>query len=648
MPKRWAAGAATISTLALLVGVLSMQARGGAQAPAQTPAIGTEEDYGYGYLTPEQREGRNTWYFWTGGNQKFWVKMAELTEGNVNLLAYVDSRLHGRRFATLGAITQPGCRPATGPDKYGLWMDVCDQPAVPGVEGAPSGITGLRRFDNPNFNPAGWNAEEYFKNPGKTQPPYLIGMTCGFCHIGFNPLNPPENPELPRWANLAGTIGNQFWEEGRLFNLRMPATDFRWHVGNRQPAGTSDTSRFATDHINNPNAINSIFNLEFRPTHIEEMADGSKIPVHHILKEGADSIGIAGASLRVYVNIGMCSDYWITLHDPVMGRARQKPFDIAYARANCADWRATEARMGNAEAFLKAMRPMHLRDAPGGAAQIPTDPAILQRGKIAFADKCAQCHSSKQPPADIAADLARATAWYRDSVLADDFLEKNFLSDDRRYPVSLLGTNIARAAATNATAEGVWAQFSSVTYKKQPAIGRIQNLYNPRDPDKPIDFELKGGGRGYYRTPTLISMWATAPYLHNNSLGTYIKDPSVHGRLLAYQDAAEKLLWPERRLGVQSMGVTSIDSELRIPDRTRPLKVPAGTPVDLIARVDPREIPAIARNRVVLNVLSDETLFRGLVRRNQAPDFVLDRGHVFGAELPDEDKRALIEFMKTF
>ena len=117
MPTRWAAGAATISTLTLLVGVLSMQARGDAQAQGQTTAYGTEEDYGYGYLTPEQREGRNTWYFWTGGNQKFWVKMAELTEGNVNLLAYVDSRLHGRRFATLGAITQPGCRPATGPDK---------------------------------------------------------------------------------------------------------------------------------------------------------------------------------------------------------------------------------------------------------------------------------------------------------------------------------------------------------------------------------------------------------------------------------------------------------------------------------------------------------------------------------------------------
>ena len=58
----------------------------------------------------------------------------------------------------------------------------------------------------------------------------------------------------------------------------MPSTDFRWHVGNRQPAGTSDTSRFATDHINNPNAINSIFNLEFRPTQIEEMATARRCP----------------------------------------------------------------------------------------------------------------------------------------------------------------------------------------------------------------------------------------------------------------------------------------------------------------------------------------------------------------------------------
>ena len=636
---------ATVWLVALLA-VVGGDVRGRAQTPA---ASQDESDYGYGnrYLTDAQRAGRDTWYFWTGGNEKFWVKMAELTEGNVNLLAYVDSRMHDRRFSVLGAITQPGCRAATAADEYGLWMDQCEQPAVPGVPGDPSGIVGLRRFPNPKFDKANWNAESYFKSPGKMEPPYLIGMACGFCHVGFNPLYPPENAEAPKWSNLAGAIGNQYWEEGRLFNLRMPPTDFRWHVGNRQPPGTSDTSRFATDHINNPNAINSIFNLAFRPTTPEKMADGTTRQVHHILKDGADSIGVAGASLRVYVNIGMCSDYWLTLHDPVNGRTPQQPFSIDTARKNCEDWRNTEARMENAEAFLKTIGPMRLADAPGGAAHLTNDADTLRRGKIAFADKCARCHSSKQPPTEIATDRVKVDAWYRESVLSQDFLDKNFLSDDRRYPVYQLGTNIARAAGTNATAGQVWAEFSSQTYKEQPAIGRIEGLFNPQDPEKPLEWDLKGGGRGYYRTPTLVAMWATAPYLHNNALGMYVKDPSVRGRLLSFYDSTEKLLWPERRLGVQSIIVTSIDSELAVPGRDRPIRIPAGTPVDLIARVDPREIPSIVQNRLILNALSDSTLFRGLIRNNQAPDFVLDRGHMFGTELSDADKRALIEFLKT-
>ena len=377
------------------------------------------------------------------------------------------------------------------------------------------------------------------------------------------------------------------------------------------------------------------------------MADGSTRQVHHILKDGADSIGVAGASLRVYVNIGMCSDYWLTLHDPVNGRKPQQPFSMDYARKNCEDWRQTEARMENAEAFLKTIAPMRLAEAPEGKAYLTADEETLRRGKTAFADKCARCHSSKQPPLEIATDRVKVEAWYRESVLSPDFLDKNFLSDDKRYPVYQLGTNIGRAAGTNAMAGQVWAEFSSETYKQQPEIGKITGLYNPRDPDEPLEWELKGGGRGYYRTPTLISMWATAPYLHNNALGMYVKDPSVRGRMLSFYDSTEKLLWPERRLGVQSIIVTSIDTELAVPGRDRPIKIPAGTPVDLIARVDPREVPSIVQSRTVLNILSDATLFRGLIRRNQAPDFVLDRGHMFGTELSDADKRALIEFLKT-
>jgi mono/diheme cytochrome c family protein len=613
-------------------------------APAPQPLYDTEDDYGYGSrLTDVERAGRDTWYFWTGGNQQFWVRMAELTEGNVDLLNYVDSRRHGRRFRELGAVTQPGCLAATGPDEYGLWMDTCAPDNLPEEFGEPAGIVGLRRFRNPRFDRAAWDADKYRSHPKGIQPPYLIGMACGFCHVGFSPLKPPADPERPKWSELAGAIGNQYWEEGRLFSLKMTPKDFRWHLGNRQPPGTSDTSRFATDHVHNPSNINAVFLLGHRPTAMEKMPDGTERAVPHILKDGADSVGVAGASLRVYVNIGMCSDLWLSKIDPVAGLSPQSPFRMAEAREKCEGWRSTEARMEAAEAFLKTLGAMYLADAPGGARYLGEPAVEVANGARVFARECAQCHSSKQPPTPLSDPGARK-AWFEDAVQRPDFLTGNFLSDDRRYSVRELGTNVARAMATNAQKGHVWEEFSSETYKQLAPAGTIAGLYNPRKPDEPISVTVSQGG--YYRTPSLVSMWATAPYLHNNALGTYVKDPSVAGRMAAFNDAVEKLLWPEKRLGVQSIIVTSVPSELKVAGRDKPVQVPAGTPVDLIARVDPTRLPAIVRNRVVLNLLSDETLFRGFLRNNVAPDFVLDRGHIFGAQLADEDKRALIAYLK--
>ena len=605
------------------------------------------DDYGYDpkYFSAEQREGRDTWYFWTGGSERFWVDMARVTDGNVNLLNYLDSRRHGRRFRELGAITQPGCEAATGPDQYGLWLDRCDQPAVPGVPGEASGIVGLRRFPNPRFDATKWDAAKYLQHPGEMQPPYMVGMTCGFCHIGFNPIRPPADPERPAWANLAGTIGNQYWEEGKLFSLNLKPDDFRWHVGARQPAGTSDTSRFATDHINNPNAINTIFNLAARPTESERMRDGTMQQVHHILKDGADSVGVAGASLRVYVNIGMCGEYWMTRHDPVLGIAKkQQPFEMDHARKNCEDWRRTEARMANAESFLKLMKPLLLKDAPGGAQYLTASADTLRTGRRAFAENCASCHSSKRPP-EGTADPAQ---WFRTAVESQDFLADNFLSDDRRKSVMTLGTNIARAVGSNAIKGNIWDNFSSESYKELPPVGTFTNLYNPRDPDKPISFEMPGGGRGYYRTASLTSIWATAPFLHNNSVGVFVKDPSVQGRMTAFNDAIVKMLWPERRLGVQSIPVTTVESFVTVSGTTRKVRIPAGTPVDYVARVDPTRLPDVIRRSSLLNFFSDESIYRRMLGNNAAPDFVLDRGHVFGAGLSDDDKWALIEFLKTF
>jgi hypothetical protein len=599
-------------------------------------------------LSELEIRGRDTWYFWTGGNQNFFRKVAIFSDGYFDLLQVIDSRRWGRRFRTLGMMTDPGCTPATHPDEYGLWLDHCPPDNVPDTPGMPSGIVGLRKFENPKFDKSKWSLERYLQHPQNVEPPYIVGMACGFCHIGFDPLRPPDNLERPQWHNLAAAIGNQYLEDAKLFTINMTPADFRWHVANRQPAGTVDTSRFATDHISNPNVINSIFYLGERPTHAEKMSDGTIRQVNHILKDGSDSIGVAGASLRVYVNIGMCSDYWLTLHQPIYGMVKQKPFLIDKARRDCADWRQTEERMPAAAAFLKTLGPMRLKDAPGGPQYLTTPAAVLTRGKTVFAERCARCHSSKQPPPELT-DEASRVQWFRDAVVRDDFLDRNFLSDDRRHSVTYIGTNVARALASNATSGHIWEAFSSETYKELPSAGELRGLYNPLDPGDPIDFKLPAGGRGYYRTPSLVSIWATAPYLHNNSVGVFNKDPSVHGRLVAFMDGMEKMLWPEQRLGVQSIPVTTTPSRIRL--FTGPeMDVPVNTAVNIIARVNPLELPSLGQRSIdVLTwTFGDRFLLGRLLAKNLAPDFIEDRGHLFGSTLSDDDKRALIEFVKTF
>ena len=357
----------------------------------------------------------------------------------------------------------------------------------------------------------------------------------------------------------------------------MTPSDFRWHVANRQPPGTSDTSRLATDHINNPSAINTIFNLAYRPTADETMRDGSTRPVPHVLKDGADSIGIAGASLRVYLNIGMCGDYQMTLHDPIDGvRTPQQPFDMDHARAECEDWRNTEARMPAAEAFLKTTAPLQLADAPGGHAYLTASEDVLRQGKLAFADSCAGCHSSKQPPAG----TADRKQWYRESVLADDFLTNNFLSDDKRYPVTIIGTNIGRALASNATRGHIWDQFSSDTYKALPSGGTVRVCttrairrarLNSRCRQAAADTTARRRSRasGRRRRTCTTTRSASSSRIRPWRAGW-----------LAFADGMEKMLWPEKRLGLQSIPVTTTDSTVDIPGTTRHLRVPLGTPID--------------------------------------------------------------------
>ena len=145
----------------------------------------------------------------------------------------------------------------------------------------------------------------------------------------------------------------------------------------------------------------------------------------------------------------------------------------------------------------------------------------------------------------------------------------------------------------------------------------------------------------------------------------------------AFNDAIEKLLWPEKRLNKESIWRTQNDCTLQVrkefvPKILRPLAdsdgyikvgfIPKGTPVNLIANLEPdfRRFDGfvkVARKLIKINVqrLSREAateelrkVVPDLIAANKCPDFIEDEGHYFGTDLPDADKRALIEFLKTF
>ena len=297
-------------------------------------------------------------------------------------------------------------------------------------------------------------------------------------------------------------------------------------------------------------------------------------------------------------------------------------------------------------------------------------------------------------------------------VLADDFLQNNYLSTDLRVPVTLLQTNACSPLASNAIAGHIWDNFSSQSYKDLPSVGtlKVQNPFTGEE----HDFQMPGGGRGYTRPPSLISVWSTAPLLLNNSLGKFNPSPSVEARLQSFQDSIEKLLWPEKRekdslLPDKMAGVvdrTTQTSYLRIakgylPDFLQDLiepgdkffpwlvdrsgvqigPIPTGTPVNLLANLqivsesndpaqrvkhdagllklllrikhDLKKLPQGATDEQARQVFAN--VVPQMLDMSTCPDFVVNKGHYFGTSyfkeeppLSDDDKRALIEFLKTF
>jgi mono/diheme cytochrome c family protein len=685
--------------------------------------------------------GRDTWWHWTAGNQHFWRDLAQRSlgaGGKLDLLRLVDNRELPRaeRFERFGLINDPSSSappgdPAGGacvPDEHGLCLDAVADPGVSeetaALLGRPSGVMGLRLFDNPDFRPEAWDPQNPYRppagcTPGERspwaertpasnaaesrgdcyQPPYLVGIACGFCHISFDPENPPADPAEPGWENLTGALGNVYLKEGPLFAWMLDFGDDAFYTDYllAQPPGTSDTSRIATDDLDNPGAINALYRVGARlalanaADGAEELPNGHSEPVPRVLKDGADSVGLPMAALRVYVNIGMLGNRWLNDHDAYLllaGEPRpQRPFAVREAMATPGYdgrmwWDMTQVRMPDVVAYLSAGRSPRLANAPGGAARI-ADEETLARGRRVFADHCAGCHAGERPAIDRREDPEGWRREMRALVESPGFFDRDFLADDRRHPAPAIGVNLTRSMATNAVAGHVWEEFSSLDYKRLPPVGSSASdgpleLPHPFDPEETVEFCPPSGGRGYYRTASLVGVWATAPFFHNNGVGRHVHDPSVDGRLRAFEDAAEQLLWPERRTGPDGTPGPYVKRTgdhvtwLPLPDGVLvpvppeyPIKMLGNLPLHDLAEALPSPLRAALtgnltagsrerKERIAGAVLESERL-RGLLRdlmlrRNAAPDFVENKGHeqiVAGIE-SDADKRALAELMKTF
>jgi hypothetical protein len=739
-------------------------------------------------------KGRNSWLVWTAGNDRLWDTLIYKSAGALDFLKTLSSHpellkidprySRDHRWEYLGLVNDPCFEKATGPDpeRWGLWLDKHKADCKPdpfeneqkyrGVKigsrgttvggkdfpvgsfyGYETGIVGLRLFPNPKFDDAAakkWDPVRYYTDPAYYNDknlvrPYRVGMSCGFCHVGPNPINPPVDPENPKWENLSSNVGAQYFWIERIFYWEGEKDNFAWQLFHTSRPGSLDTSFVSTDNINNPRTMNAIYLVKERLEHArrwgqETLTGGQKnnkqfnefIPkdsqnplsflnnyyaapdtvwTPRVLKDGADSVGALGALNRVYLNIGTFSEEWLLHFNALVGGKPISPIEIAVARKNSAYFAATENQTpATALFFLNSTSPHHLKDAPGGTAYLKDSPAQVEHGKEIFAERCARCHSSKAPEPPVPGldpngcngkDYLKCWNKYwewtktddfkqemKKIVLAPDFLEGNYLSSELRVPVTLLQTNACSPLATNALAGNIWDNFSSQSYKDLPSVGAI-TWYQPYTGEAK-SYVMPSGGRGFTRPPSLVSLWSTAPFLLNNSVGKFDYDPSVEKRMDSFQDSIEQMLLlkpreqdellPDKIPG--KMDRTTQRSYLKLaigylPDALQPIAksfpelldekkenlligpIPKGTPVGLLANLNPlpeskdpalrlehdkklldlvikiakdlHKLPPGATDDDAKKVLSD--LVNPLLELSKCPDFIVNRGHYFGTNM---------------
>jgi hypothetical protein len=533
--------------------------------------------------------------------------------------------------------------------------------------GTSTGVLGLRKFPNPKFDAAKWKklngslaSWDGYRLPlanqaqdadsrntrlfdGSVEPPFRIGMACGACHISYNPVKPPADPSHPAWEIIDGLVGNQFSRVSQMLASGMSHDLIEWQLIARTRPGTVDTSALPMDTVSNPGTMNAISNFASRPLHPHQVLKWRKASncpegpnatcwcepaktnkcwnrseqtdsTPNMLKGGEDTVGYAEAVQRVYFNIGSCAEQCWLNHvpdlraiDSAQRNSSQTPFDVGQCRRDCSSFRAIEDRLGDVVNFLLSARPAELWQARG-----LSDPKQLEQqldqefgdgsvaqGQQVFAATCASCHSSQKPPFD--------NVDFRATDPKDATLRLDFLSNEVPLQVSSIGTYAARALHSNHMASRVWDQYAA------------RDLHE-RAPDPGLKEIMKGGGRGYYRPPSLLSLWAYAPFMLNNAIGPEIcgkpskpeldfysspyvdadgkplanppacwpYDVSVEGRYKLFKASMNDLLFPQQRISKLFLTdrdiVIDVAPNVKIGDVTTGLSivVPKGVPAVLI------------------------------------------------------------------
>ena len=642
-------------------------------------------------LREQARRGRDVWFKGTFGNQdEIYLHFARTTPNGINDIWYpwLDTHERKSRFTKYGVINDPDC---TEGDESTHWMDRCPDPHSSGVLGYrkyfadPTKDAGGKVVFDPQTSP--YRPDELQKNLR-----YVIGHPCVQCHVGFDPTSPPKDPNNPKWENISATIGNQHINQPTMFFQGAPLESLSRMALEAGRPGTIDTSLVANDFQNNPGTQNNIMDFQNRIVRKQLMKD----PVtgelregltQNVLKGGEDSVGDHLALIRVYVNIGMCTEECWAPNFPTPGKffgekSRQKPFHVAQCARDCEPWNYADAKMDDLAAFLVTGGPTYLlksADVDGTPGSNFVDLRQVPKGRQIFARECAGCHSSLVAPQNIRADKEALGKFYEGHVFgkedywqyefADEvknsaefkakylavdaqgrarpkqFAEKDvfgqdWLGNDEPTPFNIVGTNMCRALHDNHNAGHIWEEFSSEDYKKRPSPGSVPQVINRMVPligGMKVGERKIEGGPGYLRNISLLSVWAISPFLHNNAIGelTYLPDGktidyTVKGRIKQFEMSFAELMMSDnpndnpRR--PQKTSLADRDFKLAPQeDGQGAIKLPVskGTPIAYFASSNPH---------------------RPLYQK--CDDLVENKGHQFGVSLGKEDKLALREFLK--